>query len=124
MSIEETKIIYYNFPDTNSNFEKELLQKQIILNMYPYDFSCLSSKTFSTLNVLAIVIIIFIGFDDLTNFKKICMIIHLCIKWDSFVKIYPIEERASMVLIGLLFCIVFTKICQKVSISKILPIYG
>ena len=28
LSIKQTKIIYYNFPDTTANFEKKLLQKQ------------------------------------------------------------------------------------------------
>ena len=41
-------------------------------------------------NALDIVIIIFTEFDDLTHFKKICMIIHLCIKWDSLAKTYLI----------------------------------
>ena len=33
-------------------------------------------RQFLILNVLAIVIILFIQYDDLTNFKKICMVIH------------------------------------------------
>ena len=39
-----------------------------------------------TLDVLAIVNIIFIEFDDLTHFKKIHFIIHLWIKLDSLAK--------------------------------------
>ena len=34
-------------------------------------------------NGLSIVIFISIEFDDLTHFQKICLILHLCIKWDS-----------------------------------------
>ena len=32
LSIEQTKIIYYNFHDTTTNFEKILLQKQIFIS--------------------------------------------------------------------------------------------
>ena len=56
-----------------------------LLKMYNYDYTCLSLE-----NVLAIVIIILNEYDDLTHFKKMCMIIDLYIKWDSLAKPYPI----------------------------------
>ena len=31
LSIEQTKRIYYNFPDTTANFEKKMSQKQIYI---------------------------------------------------------------------------------------------
>ena len=41
---------------------------------------------FLTLNAMAIVYIMFIVIDDLTHLKKICMIIQLCMQWDSLAK--------------------------------------
>ena len=43
LNIEQTKIFFYNLPDTTANYEKKkLLQKQIfVFNMYHYDYTCL-----------------------------------------------------------------------------------
>ena len=35
LSIEQTEIMYYNFPDTTANFKKKLLQKQIFTKYVP-----------------------------------------------------------------------------------------
>ena len=51
-----------------------------------------SKRCYLTLNILAVVIITFIEFDDLTHFKKTCMLIHLCIKWDSLAKTFYIRK--------------------------------
>ena len=88
LSIEQTKLIYYNFSDTNANFVEELLQKNTFLSCICtiMTIPAYPKRQFSTQNVLAVVIIIFIEFDDLMHFKKICVIIHLCINWDSLTK--------------------------------------
>ena len=54
---------------------------------------------FLTLNVLAVVIIIFIEFDDLTHFKKLCSVIHVCIKWDSLA-ITSYKRKRKYYLLG------------------------
>ena len=46
---------------------------------------------------LAIVIFTFIEFDDLTHFRKICMLTHLCMKLDSLINLYLIQEGANTV---------------------------
>ena len=53
-----------------------------------------------SLNVLVIVVIIFIDFDDLAHFKEIFTIIHLCMKWDSLTKTHLILKGTNAVPIG------------------------
>ena len=102
LNIEQTKIFFYNLPDTTANFEKKkLLQKQIFYSIctimtIPAYSKWYPKRRFLTLNVLAIVIIIFIEFDDLTSFKKIFMIIYLYIKWGSLIKTYHIRNTGPI----------------------------
>ena len=50
--------------------------------------TALPKRQFLTLNILDIVLIISIEFDDLTHLKKICMIIHSWLKCNSLSKTY------------------------------------
>ena len=46
------------------------------------------------------ILLLSIQFDYLTRFKKICMIIHFCIKWHFLAEQYLIKEKANTVPIG------------------------